>query len=670
MAYDVRELRLVKPLSSGDLATVYLATDPKLRNVSRAVSIFHPDVADLEDIVRRISERARRARRIKHPGVAQSEGVYTVSGQLALVGEAVDGKDLERLSKRQAIPGPVAARIGAEVVAVLLAAKEEGLMHGLLGPRRIRINSIGQIRVHGLGDEAGVTLDTSDALFREDRGTRRYAAPELVGGMLTSSADVYALGAILTRMISGRWPKRASAHASGQASVAEGASTVVSHAGASHALSDLIKDCMGFRSDLRPYLDEAHTILSAEAIDNAGWSAWLNETVLSYSDHSESSESGDFAATDLNEPGDVVATELIEPEPSPESDSVASDPVRSVEPARIEIPVDASNAEGSAPAPLSSEAPTLLEEPAPILGTLPPPNTEEVMRPLAVAGDVLTEEDTECTADPDTVDEPTEEVTKEIKAQIDEDADDWDRMLGLDLKADDKLDQEWIRAARGESEYQRFVVWGAIAIFIGILGAWKLGAFDGVDAPTETAPASAPPVAPDAAPEPPAQPEVEFEALIEPEVPTEVEPPVDPEPAETAPAEPPAETVAASPRSPKAAETPAKPVPASVPPPPEPPAPPPPPVEPPSPPPAVESVPSVSTAAFRVTGDAHEVRLVKGSQTHTGGRVPPGSYTIQVVFRPGDAPQNQGVLTLEAGESAIVNCKGSFYRCTIRGPWK
>ena len=50
--------------------------------------------------------------------------------------------------------------------------------------------------------------------------------------------------------------------------------------------------------------------------------------------------------------------------------------------------------------------------------------------------------------------------------------------------------------------------------------------------------------------------------------------------------------------------------------------------------------------------------------------MPPGSYAIQVVFRPGDAPQNQGTLKLEAGESAIVNCKGSFYRCTIRGPWK
>ena len=200
-------------------------------------------------------------------------------GQLALVGEVVDGKDLERLSKRKAIPAPVASRIGAEIVAVLMAAKDEGLMHGLLAPQRIRINSLGQVRVHGLGDEARHWTPL-DPLFREDRGSRRYAAPEPGGGMLTSSADVYAVGAILTRMISGRWPKRASAHASGQGGVADGASTVVSHAGASHALADLIKDCMGFRSDLRPYLDEAHMILSAEAIDNAGWASGLADGLV------------------------------------------------------------------------------------------------------------------------------------------------------------------------------------------------------------------------------------------------------------------------------------------------------------------------------------------------------------------------------------------------------
>jgi hypothetical protein len=71
-----------------------------------------------------------------------------------------------------------------------------------------------------------------------------------------------------------------------------------------------------------------------------------------------------------------------------------------------------------------------------------------------------------------------------------------------------------------------------------------------------------------------------------------------------------------------------------------------------------------------VTGNAHQVQLVGGGRKISGGRVPAGEYTIEVTFRPGDAPQNQGSLKLEAGESAIVNCKASFYRCTVRGPWK
>jgi hypothetical protein len=63
------------------------------------------------------------------------------------------------------------------------------------------------------------------------------------------------------------------------------------------------------------------------------------------------------------------------------------------------------------------------------------------------------------------------------------------------------------------------------------------------------------------------------------------------------------------------------------------------------------------------------VHLVSGSRRLSGGRIPPGEYQIEVVFKQNDMPQNQGSVRLEAGQSAIVNCKASFYRCTVRGPW-
>jgi len=80
--------------------------------------------------------------------------------------------------------------------------------------------------------------------------------------------------------------------------------------------------------------------------------------------------------------------------------------------------------------------------------------------------------------------------------------------------------------------------------------------------------------------------------------------------------------------------------------------------------------PPPATAVVRVTGDAHGVRLVRDATEFMGGRIPPGSYTIMVEFRPGDALREQGTLAVDAGESAVINCKAAFYRCTTRGPWK
>ncbi len=294
-----------------------------------------------------------------------------------------------------------------------------------------------------------------------------------------------------------------------------------------------------------------------------------------------------------------------------------------------------------------------------MLGSLPPPSTDEVARPLVVPGaDAGSEHPTEFTEDPDTVDEPTEEVRRPDVLQVDENADRWERMLGLDLKPSEDLDKQWIRAARGESEYQRFVVWGALFIFMGVLG-WKLFG----QSPTETildTPAAGPADTADIAPSPSPVPTPKPVAAPEP-VPSPEPVPV-PQSTTPAPAE---RTKPAPPPPPVRAKSRAKATPAPVPRPTQKPQ-----AEPAPPPEPVPVPPSPSTAAFRVTGNAHTVHLVGDGRRIAGGRIPPGRYTIEVVFHPDDAPQNQGVLALEAGESAIVNCKAAFYRCTVRGPWK
>jgi serine/threonine protein kinase len=275
MTWGSRELRLVRPLESGDLATVFAAIDVEHGNVSRAVALLHPDLSDVEGIAERMAARIDSSRRVDHPGHVKAEGIYNVSGRVGLVMQLVQGKDVERIAKRAAVPGPVAARIALNVVDVLLAGAEHDLLHGHLGPNRIILDEQGQVRLLGLGMPKGQEIPEDDPFYREERSIRRYAPPEALNGLVTSAVDVYAIGSILTRMISGRWPKRASQLASGQVGVVDAAGHVVEGAGASAGLVALIRDCMNFRADLRPYLKELHGTLETESIDDQGWQHWL-----------------------------------------------------------------------------------------------------------------------------------------------------------------------------------------------------------------------------------------------------------------------------------------------------------------------------------------------------------------------------------------------------------
>ena len=290
----------------------------------------------------------------------------------------------------------------------------------------------------------------------------------------------------------------------------------------------------------------------------------------------------------------------------------------------------------------------------------------------------------------DEINQPmTEVVPRESVAELDENADRWDRLLRLDRKADAKIDKDWLRAARGQSEYGRFGLWAAAVIVAGLVVGWQADVQIQKDfnvpffAPTEPAPeAGLGDVTKEPIPEPlPIEPEPTATSSEEtPEVAPVV--PAEPPKPEAVPAPAPKASPAPSPPKAKAKPAPRKskpkakqapsPAPKASPPPEASPAPATPPPAPP--PPAATPAPAEpaapSTAGVRVTGDAHQVQLVSEGQRISGGRVPPGSYNIEVRFRPGDTPQQQGSLTIAAGETALINCKASFYRCTVRGPWK
>ena len=723
MSWEERKLRLVAPLDGGDLATVYRALEREHGGKACAVSVLHQSLDNLDAVAAKLQERVVQARAVSHPVKVEAEGVFTINGTTALVMEYVDGKDLERIVKREVLTGPVAAHIVAQLVELLIAAKQSDVAHGLLSPTRIRVQPGGRVSVLGLGGKIGSGIDADDPLFTEDRGARRYAAPEMLGGLLTSAMDVYAVGAILTYMVSGRWPKRPAKQARAHAVVADGASMSVQAAGVSGVLANMVKECMTFRPDSRPTLDEVLSTLRAEAVEPVAWKKWVQDRIQTATDSSELTEP-DLAPKEVLLPGEApmtppssVGVDMAEmPTALNESDEpVSSKSTQDLDEARTvmndelatvmnevddesadvqakkaevgpnESAVAAAEVKSAAPAPVRLPPPSIHKDaappPAPAQVRLPPPEVDKTATPpLSVApgdaplipGDLQNE-----IGDPDTVDQPTDTVLKSAEEiELDQNADKWDRMLGMHAKPDSNITKEWIRAARGQAEYSSTLYRLFLLVFVLAMGSWWMGWLDPVleegmaienSVPVQNTAAEAQVVAPaveDVAP-PPAKPEKEIPAVAE----KVSAPPTPAVPKVASPAPRSAPRRAAS----RTRRAPPPPAPAPAPEPEPTPTPAPQPAEPAEVEAIVEEAPEAprtpTTAAIRVTGDAARVQLVQGTRRLSGGRIPPGTYGIEVVFQAGEAPQEQGQITLEAGQSAIINCKASFFRCTTRGPW-
>ncbi|MFZ9888421.1 MAG: serine/threonine-protein kinase, partial [Myxococcota bacterium] len=141
------------------------------------------------------------ARRVTHPAVARVYDLAEQDDLVFLTMELVRGVTLQRRLRRSPSPLEETLRIAQQVSCGLLTAHEAGVLHLDLKPGnlilaegdidRVKIVDFGIANVVGSRANGGGTLD--------------YMAPEQLGdGALTGAADVYALGLLLHRMLSGQ----------------------------------------------------------------------------------------------------------------------------------------------------------------------------------------------------------------------------------------------------------------------------------------------------------------------------------------------------------------------------------------------------------------------------------------------------------------------------------
>jgi serine/threonine-protein kinase len=202
--YQVQE-----PLGQGSTAVVYRARHAFLE---RAVALKVMPAAEDPAVMERFLDEARLLSRLSHPGLVHiSDCGYLPQGGAFLAMELLEGELLQKRMQRLArLPLAEMVDIVRQLADALEVVHDAGLVHRDIKPSNIvLVKDEGQMRVKLL--DFGVAKRTDGkgrTLPGMLLGTPFYMAPEQCRGQLSIDrrADVYALGAMLFQMATGRPP--------------------------------------------------------------------------------------------------------------------------------------------------------------------------------------------------------------------------------------------------------------------------------------------------------------------------------------------------------------------------------------------------------------------------------------------------------------------------------
>ena len=204
----VGKYRVVSRLGRGGMGTVYKAVDETLdREV--AIKCLNPDLGDAE-VLKRFRAEAITLARLNHPSIATLFELTEHDGELLMVMEFVRGETFESLSQKSGpLPMDRAAQLCSQILDALGHAHRAGIVHRDLKPANLMVTESGLTKVmdFGLARMAGTEHLTNDGFMV---GTPAYMSPEQVLGRdIDGRADLYAMGVVLFRLLTGQLPFRA-----------------------------------------------------------------------------------------------------------------------------------------------------------------------------------------------------------------------------------------------------------------------------------------------------------------------------------------------------------------------------------------------------------------------------------------------------------------------------
>jgi serine/threonine protein kinase len=204
------------PLGAGGMGEVYRARDTRLERTV-AIKILPEAFARDTERLRRFEIEARTIATLNHPNILSIHDVGTQDGTPYLVSELLEGHSLRQEFGGGALPLRRAVEYGTQIAQGLAVAHDKGIIHRDLKPENVFVTRDGRIKILDFGlaklakleaaSDEGATLEaaaqeTSPGMVL---GTVGYMSPEQVKGEAADArSDIFALGATLYEMLSGR----------------------------------------------------------------------------------------------------------------------------------------------------------------------------------------------------------------------------------------------------------------------------------------------------------------------------------------------------------------------------------------------------------------------------------------------------------------------------------
>ncbi len=205
------DYEIVREIARGGMGVVFRARQVSLNRTVALKMILAGQLADDND-VKRFRTEAEAAANLDHPGIVPIYEVGQHEGQHYFSMGFIEGQSLSQRLAEGPLPAREAAEMIRRVSEAIEYAHQHGVIHRDLKPANILLDQNGNPRVTDFGLAKKIQGDSGLTGSGQIMGTPSYMPPEQAGGKrgeVGPAADVYALGATLYALLTGRPPFQA-----------------------------------------------------------------------------------------------------------------------------------------------------------------------------------------------------------------------------------------------------------------------------------------------------------------------------------------------------------------------------------------------------------------------------------------------------------------------------